>query len=76
MQFIKLYDDKFQRCQFIEMRIDLDTNNLMSFSPDQIIMENEQSYDVGSIQFVLLRLNKGKNCHDDSIFCSKMPNMI
>ena len=56
--------------------MDLDTTNLMSFSPDQIIMENEQSYDVCNIQFVLLLLNKSKNCHNDSIFCTKMPNMI
>ena len=64
--FRDLYKKQYQRCMFTGMRLELDTTKLMAFSQDRI--NSEISYDMGNVQFVLLRLNKRKNDMKDSLF--------
>ena len=45
--------------------MNLDSTSLMAFSPDRI--DSGHSYDNGNVQFILLRINMGKNIFSDEI---------
>jgi hypothetical protein len=63
--FVVQFQNQYQRCLYTAVRLQLDTTALMVFSPDRI--DSSLSYDRGNVQFVLLRINTGKNVFDDKI---------